>query len=125
MPDRSDPSHPSPERHTLAEWRVIRGLTQQELAEASHVHVSTISSIEYRGQVPKADTALDIAGALGVSVEQIEWPSTRSGRRRGPRGGSDTGDSRSDMGTDSGTSGDDPGASGSGARPKLSARAAA
>lgn len=110
-------------KRTLVEWRLIRRMTQLELASASGVSVSTISGIEYRGQSPMAETRDDIAHALGITAAQIEWP-TGGGRRRkrGPRrgtsiGGSGNSDEESEgVGTTGTTTGD---------RPKFTARAAA
>lgn len=86
-----------PEHHTLADWRVVRDLTQQELANLAGVHVSTISNIEYRGTSPTPEIRESIAEALGVAVEQIAWPppKSRRSRRRGPllkQGTADNGD---------------------------------
>ena len=117
------PETGQPERHTLAEWRVIKGFTQQELAEASHVHVSTISSIEYRGQSPILETREDIANALGVSVEQIDWPPSSRRRRIGPRRGQPSGQSSGPR--DAAPPPGDVDDAGEGESPKAAARAAA
>lgn len=54
----------------LREYRVMRGLSQPELAAKSGVPVSTISDVE-RGAEPKVVTAIRLARALVVRVEQI------------------------------------------------------
>lgn len=54
----------------LREYRVMRGLSQPELAVKSGVPVSTISDVE-RGAEPKVVTAIRLARALVVRVEQI------------------------------------------------------
>lgn len=54
----------------LREWRLTRNLSQPELAQKSGVPVSTISDVE-RGAEPKVTTAIRLARALIVRVEQI------------------------------------------------------
>lgn len=120
----TDVSSGSVTKRTLVEWRLIRRMTQLELASASGVSVSTISGIEYRGQSPMAETRDDIAHALGITAGQIEWP-TGGGRRRkrGPRrgtsiGGGGNADEESEGAGTIGTTT-------TGDRPKFTARAAA
>lgn len=52
--------------------RMKRGLTLKELAAASGVPVSTLADIE-QGAEPRVYTAILLARALGVKVEQL-WP---------------------------------------------------
>ena len=55
---------------SLREWRVYRGLSQTELAEASEVRQATISAIE-RGSVPRVDNARRIANALDCDLDDL------------------------------------------------------
>lgn len=52
--------------------RLSCGLTLSQLAEKSAIPVSTISEIEH-GAEPRVMTAISIAKALGVTVEEL-WP---------------------------------------------------
>jgi transcriptional regulator with XRE-family HTH domain len=51
--------------------RLMRGLSQEELAEKAGLHVNSISLVE-RGLTPPAlDTICSIADALGVPVSEL------------------------------------------------------
>jgi len=56
----------------IKQYRQKAGLTLNELAELSGIPVSTINDIE-RGAEPRVVTAIKLANALKVSVEQL-WP---------------------------------------------------
>ncbi len=55
----------------LAIWRIRRGMTQEQLAEASGLHKQTIFRIENKGVIPHPDTLTKIAKALNVSTEEL------------------------------------------------------
>jgi len=57
-------------QHPLARWRAFHGLSQEALAEDSGVARITIARIE-RGSDPHVSTALRLAHALGVAVEDV------------------------------------------------------
>ena len=61
------------------------GLSQEALGFEALLHRTEIGTLERGERVPGLDTAVKLAGALGVSVDQlvesIEW------LVRGPRGG--------------------------------------
>ena len=60
-------------------WRLRRreGYSQDDLALMCALHRTEISLLERGGRIPRADTLIKLAGALGVRVEQlldgIEW----------------------------------------------------
>jgi transcriptional regulator with XRE-family HTH domain len=58
------------DRHPLARWRLLRGMTQEQLAERARVGRVTIARIE-QGAEPRVRTALRLAGALAVKVEDV------------------------------------------------------
>lgn len=53
--------------------RVQRGLTQQEVAERSHISRQTISRLE-QGAEPNGPTIKKLADAYGVEVERLMAP---------------------------------------------------
>ena len=55
----------------LEEWRLTRGLTRQELADAVGVHYQTIGYLERGEYSPSLALALQIAVVLEVPLEQI------------------------------------------------------
>lgn len=55
----------------LEEWRLARGLTRQELADAVCVHYQTIGYLERGEYSPSLALALQIAVVLEVPLEQI------------------------------------------------------
>jgi len=65
---------------TVKELRDERGLTLEQLAAKTGHRVSagTISRIERGQNVPERRTREDIAGALGVDIGNIEWPTERA-----------------------------------------------
>jgi transcriptional regulator with XRE-family HTH domain len=65
------------EARTLAEWRRAKDMTQMELAVAAGLTLGTIQNLEGARQLPGMSTARRIAGALGVGVDQINWPEVR------------------------------------------------
>jgi DNA-binding XRE family transcriptional regulator len=60
-------------RKTVKEWREERELTQLELAIRAGLTPGTISNIETGRNQPRVAVAIQIAQALGVAVEQIQW----------------------------------------------------
>lgn len=55
----------------LRELREARGLSQSQLAQLVGVDQSDLSHIEAGRHDPRLDTALKLARALGVSVEEL------------------------------------------------------
>ena len=53
-------------------WREYLGMTQQELAERAGVSQPAIAKIERPGSSPRRATLEKLAGAMGLSVEQLE-----------------------------------------------------
>jgi putative transcriptional regulator len=64
-----------PERlsNRIKERRGELGLTQAELAERVGVTRKTVNTIENGVFTPSAILAIKLAGALGLSVEQLFW----------------------------------------------------
>jgi DNA-binding XRE family transcriptional regulator len=58
---------------SVTELRRKRGWRLRDLAELSRVSKTTLYEIE-KGQIPKLESAVSIAAALGVSVYQIWKP---------------------------------------------------
>lgn len=56
---------------SLRKLRREREITQAALADSAGISQAAIAAIEKGDQVPKLDTALRIAGALGLSVEAL------------------------------------------------------
>ena len=74
MPDRRlgpNPRRAESDLHPLARWRLVRGLTQEQLAGNSGVGRITIARIEGSGGDPRVVTAHRLAAALGVTLEDI------------------------------------------------------
>jgi putative transcriptional regulator len=55
----------------LEEWRLDRGLTRQELADAVSVHYQTIGYLERGEYSPSLALALQIATVLDAPLEDI------------------------------------------------------
>ncbi len=49
------------------------GLTQMQLAVALALSLGTVQTIESGKHIPRADTAIKYARALGVTVEAVAW----------------------------------------------------
>jgi transcriptional regulator with XRE-family HTH domain len=58
------------DQHSLTRWRLVRGVTQEQLAERTGVGRVTIARIE-QGADPRVGTALRLAAALAVNVEDV------------------------------------------------------
>ncbi|HAN71802.1 MAG TPA: transcriptional regulator [Actinobacteria bacterium] len=67
----------------LEKWRLDRGLSRQELADAVSVHYQTIGYLERGEYSPSLALALQIAEVLDVQLEEIFslHPFTRAGER--------------------------------------------
>jgi DNA-binding XRE family transcriptional regulator len=59
-----------PPDHPLTRWRAVRGLNQQELADAAGIHRNTIQRIEL-GAAPGVANAIKLARALRTDVEAV------------------------------------------------------
>ncbi len=57
----------------LKEIRLERQFTQESLAEAVGVTRQTIIAVEKDKFVPSVKLALELAAALGVSLEELFW----------------------------------------------------
>ncbi|MBR1425102.1 helix-turn-helix transcriptional regulator [bacterium] len=55
----------------IKRYRLLRGLTQNELAEIVGVEDKTISRIEVGGNYPSMDLLVKIANALGYDIAQL------------------------------------------------------
>lgn len=60
-----------PSVNRIAELRRLAGLTQEGLARKANMSVSTIQKLESGQFRPRLDTALQIARALRVSVDDL------------------------------------------------------
>lgn len=60
-----------PVHSRLEEWRLERGLSRQELADAVGVHYQTIGYLERGEYSPSLALALQIAEVLDVPMEQV------------------------------------------------------
>lgn len=65
----SVPEHCAKIIDTLIEKRKELGLTQKELAEASHLTQSVIARMESKKAMPQLDTLLKVVDALGCDIE--------------------------------------------------------
>lgn len=59
----------------IRERREAVGMSANELAIQSGITPATLSRIELDASVPKTDTLLSLAGALHVSLQEIQPPS--------------------------------------------------
>jgi putative transcriptional regulator len=57
----------------IKDRRAELGLTQAELAEKVGVTRKTVNTVENNVFTPSATLAIKLAGALGLSVEQLFW----------------------------------------------------
>lgn len=55
----------------LEEWRLARGLSRQDLADAVSVHYQTIGYLERGEYSPSLVLALQIASVLDVPLEEV------------------------------------------------------
>jgi transcriptional regulator with XRE-family HTH domain len=64
----------------LARYRQERGLSQEELAARADIHRTQISLIEGGKRMPRLDTLVKLAGALGIEpgdlLDGIAWEPT-------------------------------------------------
>lgn len=67
----------------LASLRVKAGLSQEELAQRIGVHQQTIAFWEQSEKPPRSEVLLDLAKALGVSVEALLTENLNSTKRKG------------------------------------------
>ena len=58
----------------LVTARAIKKKTQWDLRKATGINQSKISLIEHGYIIPNDEERVAIAGALGVSVQEIQWP---------------------------------------------------
>lgn len=55
----------------IREWRKIRGLTQEKLAELAEIHVNTLLRWEYGTREPKASELQRLAKVLNVTEAEL------------------------------------------------------
>lgn len=53
----------------LIEQRKAKGMTQNDLAQATHLTQSVIARMESKKAIPQLDTLLKVVSALGCSLE--------------------------------------------------------
>lgn len=70
--DTEDPSAPT--LRSLREWRIVKGMTQQQVAFAAGLAINTVRDIERERQAPSIVTARKLVRALGITLEQVRWP---------------------------------------------------
>jgi transcriptional regulator with XRE-family HTH domain len=61
------------ERHSLPEWRSLKQLTIMQLAQQAGLSLATVQALEHGRTRPTIETAEQLANALDVFIEQIEW----------------------------------------------------
>lgn len=66
-----------PVSNALKDIRLRREMTQERLAELAHLSRQSVISIELGRFLPTIETALRLAQALGVGVEDLFWLSEK------------------------------------------------
>lgn len=61
-------------KRTLKQWRALAGMTQSQLARTAGLAQSTVAHYESGRRVPSLNSARRLADALGILLDQIEWP---------------------------------------------------
>jgi transcriptional regulator with XRE-family HTH domain len=62
------------ERKTMKQWREERGISQMEVARRTGASLAAIQGVESGRNEPRIGMAIRIAEALGVTLDQVEWP---------------------------------------------------
>jgi len=76
--DEGDPSaSDASAQRSLREWRITKGMTQQQVAFASGLGITSVRDIERERRVPTIVTARKLVRALGITLEQVRWPEER------------------------------------------------
>lgn len=70
-------SSTTPSTRSLREWRIAQGMTQQQVAFASGLGITTVRDIERERRTPSIITARKLVRALGITLEQVRWPDER------------------------------------------------
>lgn len=65
---------PASTLRSLREWRIAQGMTQQQVAFASGLGITTVRDIERERRTPSIVTARKLVRALGITLEQVRWP---------------------------------------------------
>ena len=55
----------------VREYRLAKGITQEQLAEMVDISPSYVSMIERSEKIPALETMIDLANALGVSTDML------------------------------------------------------
>lgn len=58
-------------KHTFREWRRLKEMSQQELADRVGVHVNTVVNWEEHPETMTIKRALDVVEALGVTLDEV------------------------------------------------------
>ena len=58
-------------KHTFREWRRLREMSQQELADRVGVHVNTIINWEEHPENMSIKRAFEVIDALGVTIDDV------------------------------------------------------
>lgn len=58
----------------LRYWRHQRGLSQESLSRRADIGVNSVSKLERGVNRPKLSTVIALAGALGITVDQLIEP---------------------------------------------------
>ena len=61
-------------RKAIKAWREERGISQMEVARRTGASLSAIQGIESGHTEPRIGMAQKIADALGVTLDEVEWP---------------------------------------------------
>ncbi|HAJ82629.1 MAG TPA: DNA-binding protein, partial [Zunongwangia profunda] len=55
----------------IKNFRILKGFSQEALAEHSGLSVRTIQRMENNDRIPNADSLKKVAEALGISIEEL------------------------------------------------------
>ena len=58
-------------QHTLREWRRMKEITQEQLAEVCHVHVNTYRAWEENPADIKLSAAVKIVQYMGITLDDL------------------------------------------------------
>lgn len=63
---------PPKEKSNLAEWRMLKGLTQKDLADRAGLTRVAVARIENGVVVPRRNNLIKIAAALGIALSDLD-----------------------------------------------------
>lgn len=67
---------------SLRDWRLQRGMTQAQLAQAAGIGLTSVRELEHERRPPKYPTMLRLADALEVHFSRVRWPNVAAPTRR-------------------------------------------